>query len=98
MSGRAPSVRCFCISAARVSRWRDCRSSPAARIPGEDDARAELAAGQKLGVSLKAPGEAGYPARLATTTVSCPRPIRRRTNARGLSASWVRRRYRSTIS
>ena len=38
----------------------------AARIPGEDDARAELAAGQKLGVSLKAPGEAGYPARLAT--------------------------------
>src|SRR5216683_3185290 len=36
------------------------------RICSEDDARAELAAGRKLGVSLLAPGEAGYPPRLAT--------------------------------
>lgn len=36
------------------------------RICGEDDARAELAAGKRLGVSLVAPGEAGYPPRLAT--------------------------------
>jgi len=38
----------------------------AGRICSEDDARAELAAGTKLGVSLVAPGEAGYPPRLAT--------------------------------
>src|SRR6202161_4050216 len=31
----------------------------------EADARAELAASEKLGVSLVAPGEAGYPPRLA---------------------------------
>jgi DNA processing protein len=36
------------------------------RICGEDDARAELAASKRLGVSLVAPGEAGYPPRLAT--------------------------------
>src|SRR5216683_3063446 len=36
------------------------------RICTEADARAELAAGRKLGVSLLAPGEAGYPPRLAT--------------------------------
>jgi DNA processing protein len=35
------------------------------RICTEDDARAEIAAGKKLGVSLVAPGEAGYPPRLA---------------------------------
>jgi DNA processing protein len=35
------------------------------RICSEADARAELAAGQRLGVSLVAPGEAGYPPRLA---------------------------------
>ena len=35
------------------------------RICSEDDARAELAASQRLGVSLLAPGEAGYPPRLA---------------------------------
>jgi DNA processing protein len=35
------------------------------RICSEDDARAELAAGQKLGVTLVAPEEAGYPPRLA---------------------------------
>jgi DNA processing protein len=37
----------------------------AARICSEEDARAELAASQRLGVSLLAPGEAGYPPRLA---------------------------------
>jgi DNA processing protein len=36
------------------------------RIGSEDDARAELAACQRQGVSLVAPGEAGYPPRLAT--------------------------------
>jgi DNA processing protein len=36
------------------------------RICSEDDARAELAAGKRLDVSLVAPGEAGYPPRLAT--------------------------------
>ena len=36
------------------------------RICSEDDARAELAACKRLGVSLLAPGEAGYPPRLAT--------------------------------
>jgi DNA processing protein len=35
------------------------------RILGEDEARAELAASQKLGVHLLAPGEDGYPPRLA---------------------------------
>src|SRR6202140_3612733 len=36
------------------------------RICSEDDARAELAASRKVGVSLVAPDEAGYPPRLAT--------------------------------
>jgi DNA processing protein len=36
------------------------------RILSEDDARAELAASQRHGVALLAPGEAGYPPRLAT--------------------------------
>src|SRR5258707_1747095 len=36
------------------------------RIYSEDDARAELAASKRLGVGLIAPGEAGYPPRLAT--------------------------------
>jgi DNA processing protein len=36
------------------------------RICSEEDARAELAASKRLGVSLVAPGEAGYPPRLAT--------------------------------
>src|SRR6476469_2090687 len=35
------------------------------RICSEDDARAELAAANRIGVSLLAPGEAGYPSRLA---------------------------------
>jgi DNA processing protein len=36
-----------------------------ARICSEQDARAELAASQRIGVQLIAPGEAGYPPRLA---------------------------------
>src|SRR5689334_8750639 len=36
------------------------------RICSEDDARGELAASKKIGVSLVTPGEAGYPPRLAT--------------------------------
>jgi DNA processing protein len=36
------------------------------RICSEEDARAELAAARKIGVSLVAPGEAAYPPRLAT--------------------------------
>ena len=36
-----------------------------ARICSEEDARAELAASQRLGVSLIAPGEDGYPPRLS---------------------------------
>src|SRR5579859_3640625 len=35
------------------------------RIYGEEDARRELAACERLGVRLTAPGEAGYPPRLA---------------------------------
>lgn len=35
------------------------------RIVSEEEARREIAAGQKLGVRLVAPGEAGYPPRLA---------------------------------
>ena len=40
--------------------------SGAGRICSEDDARGELAAGRKIGVSIVAPGEAAYPPRLAT--------------------------------
>lgn len=36
------------------------------RICSEEDARAELTASKRLGVGLVAPGEAGYPPRLAT--------------------------------
>jgi DNA processing protein len=36
------------------------------RICSEEDARAELAAGERLGIHLVAPDEDGYPARLAT--------------------------------
>jgi DNA processing protein len=38
----------------------------AGRICTEDEARAEILASKKLGVSLLAPGESGYPPRLAT--------------------------------
>jgi len=41
-------------------------ASRALRICSEQDARAELAAGQQLGIALLAPEEAGYPPRLAT--------------------------------
>lgn len=41
-------------------------ASRATRIFSEDDARAELAAAKRLGISLLAPEEAGYPPRLAT--------------------------------
>ena len=51
------------------------------RICSEDDARAELAASAKLGVSLIAPGEAGYPPRLASST------MRRRCSASAASAT-----------
>src|SRR5882757_414297 len=40
-------------------------ASRAARIASEADARGELAASERLGISLIAPGEAGYPPRLA---------------------------------
>ena len=39
------------------------------RICSEEEARAELAAARKIGVSLVAPGEAAYPPRLATSTM-----------------------------
>jgi DNA processing protein len=42
------------------------------RIISEDDARAEIAASSKLGVSLLAPDETGYPPRLATTDDAPP--------------------------
>ena len=41
-------------------------ASRTGRVCSEDDARAELAAAKKLGVTLVAPGEAAYPPRLAT--------------------------------
>ncbi len=72
MSGRAPSVPWSIISATRARRWSGCliwRGAAARQRPGricsEEDARAELAACKRLGVSLLAPGEAGYPPRLA---------------------------------
>src|ERR1700753_1107226 len=36
------------------------------RICGKDEAQAELAGARRLGISLLAPGEIGYPSRLAT--------------------------------
>src|ERR1700736_1097579 len=42
------------------------------RICSEEDACAELAASKRLGVSLVAPGEAGYQPRLATLDDSAP--------------------------
>ena len=41
-------------------------SSRSGRICSEEEARAEIAAAKRIGVSLVAPGEAAYPARLAT--------------------------------
>src|ERR1700733_16219034 len=42
------------------------------RIYSEDDARSEIAAGKRMGVTLVAPGEAGYPPRLATLAGAPP--------------------------
>ena len=73
MSGRARFVRCSAISAApgragAVPIWRGGVARRAeGRFCSEDDAStAELATCQRLDVSLVAPGEAGYPPRLAT--------------------------------
>jgi DNA processing protein len=44
-----------------------------ARICSENDARAELAACEKVGIGLRAPGEDGYPPRLAT--IDDPPPL-----------------------
>ena len=47
--------------------WRGAAALPrSGRICSEEEARAELAASQKIGVTLVAPGEAAYPPRLAT--------------------------------
>src|ERR1700675_3363888 len=69
---RAPSAPCSTISAMRAAleRLPDLARRGGAARPGricsEDDARAELAASRKAGVSLVAPDEPGYPPRLAT--------------------------------
>src|SRR4051812_11365555 len=41
-------------------------ASRSGRICSEEQARLEIAAGRNMGVTLVAPGEAAYPARLAT--------------------------------
>ena len=73
MSARAPSTRCidhFGDARAALERLPDlARRGGAARsgrICSEEEARAELAAAKRIGVSLVAPGEAAYPPRLAT--------------------------------
>src|SRR5262249_38599735 len=55
------------------------------RIVSEADARAELAASRKLGIDLLAPGEAGYPPRLATLD-DAPPPL----GVRGAPTTWTR--------
>jgi DNA processing protein len=64
----------------------------AERICTEEEARAEILASKKLGVSLLAPGEAGYPPRL-----SGRRPIPTRVNGRASPACSAHARCRSTI-
>jgi DNA processing protein len=63
-------VKHFGSARAALERLPDLARRGGAARPGricsEDDARAELAASKKLGVSLVAPDEAGYPPRLAT--------------------------------
>ena len=63
-------LRYFGSAQAALERLPDMARRGGASRPGricsEDDARAELAAGKRLGVSLVAPDEAGYPPRLAT--------------------------------
>src|SRR3981081_2597301 len=59
----------FCSARAALSRLPDlARRGGAARqvrICSEQDAEAEIEAGKNIGVSLAAPGEPGYPPRLA---------------------------------
>jgi len=52
------------------------------RICSEEDALAEIRASQKIGVSLLAPDEAGYPPRLATLEDAPP--------LSGCAAHWMR--------
>jgi DNA processing protein len=63
-------LRYFGSARAALERLPDMARRGGASRPGricsEDDARAELAASKRLGVSLVAPDEAGYPPRLAT--------------------------------
>src|SRR5881227_3003636 len=70
MSGRGRSIPCCIISATRARHWSGCLvwrggAERSGRICSEEDARTELAASMRLGVALLAPGEAGYPPRLA---------------------------------
>jgi DNA processing protein len=48
------------------------RGGGAGRVSSADEARAELAAARKLGIRLVAPGEDGYPPRLATVDDAPP--------------------------
>jgi DNA processing protein len=63
-------VNHFGSARAALERLPDLARRGGAQRPGricsEEDARAELAASKRTGVSLVAPGEAGYPPRLAT--------------------------------
>ena len=63
-------IRHFGSARAALERLPDLARRGGADRPGricsEDDARAELAASRRIGVSLLAPEEAGYPPRLAT--------------------------------
>jgi DNA processing protein len=63
-------VNHFGSARAALARLPDLARRGGAQRPGricsEEDARAELVAGQRSGVSLIATGEAGYPPRLAT--------------------------------
>ena len=63
-------IRHFGSARAALERLPDLALRGGADCPGricnEDDARAELAASRRIGVSLLAPEEAGYPPRLAT--------------------------------
>src|SRR3981189_3704641 len=88
MSGRARSACCWLISAARAWRLSGCLASRGAagrrrrrrggaaalwrRTGREADVRAELVASRKFGVDWLAPGEAGYPSRLATSDDAPP--------------------------
>jgi DNA processing protein len=63
-------IRHFGSAKAALQRLPDLARRGGATRPGricsEEDARTELAAGKRLGVTLLAPDEAGYPPRLAT--------------------------------